>query len=170
MTHYFFASKEGCEQGQKLAVEVSDFDMTADSCITIGLTTPRIRNCDCNLQVCKNQWPYYFASIMDTSLSNSTYSIKIKPTSTLGEPCRTAFSDSCNNSLLIEGDCCKQGNCLSIYESYDHPEGKAKEDERQSNCNDLMPGLCYNEDGAGTGKRRSKSLSSIVQGFLGTVL
>lgn len=136
LTKYFFASKEGCEQGQRLAVEVNDFDMTADSCITIGLTTPRIRNCDCNLQ--------------------------IKP-STLGEPCRTAFSDSCNDSLLIEGDCCEQGNCLSIYESYDHPEGKAKEDERQSNCDDSMPGLCYNEDGAGTDTNMMGSANCCTQ-------
>ena len=50
LTDYFFASKEGCEQGQRLKVKVEDFSMTADQCIKIGLTTPRIRNCDCRLQ------------------------------------------------------------------------------------------------------------------------
>lgn len=50
LKEYFFASKEGCEQGQKLAVKIQDFSMTADQCIKIGLSTPRIRNCDCRLQ------------------------------------------------------------------------------------------------------------------------
>ena len=43
LREYFFASKEGCADGQKIAVKVQDFSMTADQCIKIGLTTPRIR-------------------------------------------------------------------------------------------------------------------------------
>lgn len=123
LREYYFASKEGCADGQKLAAKVQDFSMTADQCIAIGLNTPRIRNCDCRLE---------------------------KKLSTLGEPCRTAFSDSCQDSLIATDECCEAGTCLSIYEDYNHPEGKAKEDERKSLCNDDMPGLCYNEDGMGT--------------------
>ena len=129
LTEYFFASKEGCYQGQRLAVKVEDFTMTADQCKKIGLTTPRIRNCDCRLQ---------------------------KKPSTLGEPCRTAFSDSCQE-VVLEGDCCESSTCLSKFEDYNHPEGKAKEDERASSCSDEVPGLCYNEDGLGTDTNRAGS-------------
>jgi len=123
LTEYYFASEEGCAVGQKVAVKISDFSITANQCKKIGLTTPRIRNCDCNLT---------------------------KTSSTLGEPCRTAFVDSCSDTLLIEGDCCEQGTCLSKFEDFTHPDGKIKELERKLACDNSAPGLCYNEDGKGT--------------------
>mmetsp|Transcript_24735 Transcript_24735/g.44577 ORF Transcript_24735/g.44577 Transcript_24735/m.44577 type:complete len:412 (-) Transcript_24735:255-1490(-) len=120
---YHFSSKQGCDAGQKLAVTIQDFGMTADQCIAIGLTTSRVRNCDCRLQ---------------------------KKPSTLGEPCRTAFSDSCQESVIETDECCAAGNCITIYEDYGHPEGKKKEDDRRAACDDSMPGLCYNADGMGS--------------------
>jgi len=130
LREYYFVSEEGCEQGQKIAVKIEDFAMTADACKTIGLTTPRIRNCDCRLQ---------------------------KTGSALGEPCRTAFSDTCAAVVIEEGDCCETETCISIYEDYDHPEGKAKEDARVAECKDEVPGLCYNENGNGTDTNRQGS-------------
>lgn len=122
LTEYYFASKEGCAEGQKIAVKIQDFALTADQCEVIGLTTPRIRNCDCTLQ---------------------------KTPSALGEPCRTAFVNSCL-SVVLEGECCGTGTCLSKLEDFSHAEGKAKELNRRLQCDDSMPGLCYNEDGKGT--------------------
>ena len=130
LTEYFFSSQEGCTQGQKLAVKIADFSMTADQCAQIGHTTPRIRSCDCRLQ---------------------------EKESTLGEPCRSAFSDSCQAAVIETDECCAAGTCLSIFEDYTHPEGKTKEDDRQAACDDDMPGLCYNEDGAGTDTNKEGS-------------
>lgn len=122
LTEYYFASEEGCANGQKVAVKIQDFAMTASQCAAIGLTTSRIRNCDCRLQ---------------------------KKASTLSEPCRTAFSDSCQDAVL-EGSCCDTGTCISKYEDFNHPEGYNKEVDRRENCENSVPGLCYNADGIGT--------------------
>ncbi len=122
LTEYYFASEEGCANGQKVAVKIQDFTMTASQCAAIGLTTSRIRNCDCRLE---------------------------KKPSTLGEPCRTAFSDSCQDAVL-EGACCETGTCISKYEDFNHPEGYKKEMDRREQCDNLVPGLCYNVDGVGT--------------------
>lgn len=135
LTEYYFASEAGCAQGQKLAVKIADFTMTADQCTQIGLTTPRIRDCDCRLQ---------------------------KKPSTLGEPCRTAFSDSCQ-SVVQEGDCCESGTCISTLEDFSHPDGKAKEQARRDECEDEKPGLCYNEDGKGTDTNRMGSTNCCTQ-------
>lgn len=121
LTEYYFASEEGCAEGQKVAVQIQDFSMTASQCRAIGLTTSRIRNCDCRLQ---------------------------KKASTLGEPCRTAFSDSCQDAVL-EGACCDDGTCISKYEDFNHPEGYSKEVKRRDQCDNLVPGVCYNADGVG---------------------
>lgn len=126
LTTYYFSSPEGCNAGQRLGVKIQDFDLTADQCELIGLTTPRLRDCDCRLE---------------------------KKPSALGEPCRTAFSDSCQ-SVVQEGDCCETGMCISKLEDYNHPMGRAAEEERRVSCDDTTPGLCYNEDGQGTDTNR----------------
>lgn len=59
--------------------------------------------------------------------------------------------------MIETDDCCESGTCISIYEDYTHPEGKAKEDERVAQCDDEIPGLCYNEDGKGTDTNRMGS-------------
>jgi len=132
LTEYYFASEEGCAIGQKVAVKIADFSIHADQCVKIGLTTPRIRNCDCNFQ---------------------------KEDTVISEPCRTAFSDSCNDVTLIEGDCCETGTCLSKFEDFNHVEGKIQELERKLACDDSQPGLCYNIDGKGTDTNQLGSLN-----------
>lgn len=122
LTEYYFSSPEGCSSGQRLGVTIQDFEMTSDQCAAIGLNTPRLRNCDCRFEE--------------------------KP-SMLGEPCRTAFSDSCQG-IVQEGDCCATGTCISKLEDFTHPMGRTAELARREACDDTIPGLCYNEDGAGT--------------------
>jgi len=131
LTDYYFSSQEGCAEGQRLAVQIFDYSMTADQCSQMGITTSRLRNCDCRLQ----QSP-----------------------STLSEPCRTAFSDSCQENLQ-EGDCCETSTCISIQEDYTHPKGKEVELARREQCDDDIPGMCYNEDGAGTRTNRMGSIN-----------
>lgn len=129
LTEYFFSSPDGCATGQRLGVKIQDFEMTAAQCEAIGFTTQRLRNCDCLLQ---------------------------KNPSTLGEPCRTAFSDSCQ-SVVQEGECCESGTCISKLEDYSHPMGMEAETKRREECDDAVPGLCYNEDGKGTDTNRMGS-------------
>jgi len=123
ISQYFFSSPEGCPSGQRLQVGIADFTLTADQCKAIGLNTPRIDTCDCRFE---------------------------KSNSTLGEPCRTAFSDQCEYMTLKEGNCCEEGTCLSRLEDFDDPVGRENELARQNACDNSIPGLCYNEDGAGT--------------------
>ena len=135
-TMYYFSSPEGCQQGQKLAVDVDDFTETADQCAAIGNNSPRIRNCDCRFDIKE---------------------------SVLGEPCRTAFSDQCEAMTIKEGNCCATGTCLSRFESFSDPIGRAAELERRSECDDAVPGLCYNEDGQGTDTDRQGSTNCCTQ-------
>ena len=129
-TNYFFSSPDGCATGQKLAVSIEDFAPTAAQCKEIGNNTPRIRNCDCRLE---------------------------KKPSVLGEPCRTAFSDQCEAMTVKKDNCCGEGTCLSRLEDINDPIGQQAELERQAQCDDSIPGLCYNEDGAGTDTNREGS-------------
>ena len=129
--YHFSSDKDSCMAGQRLAVKIQDFALTADQCKAIGLTTSRLRNCDCRLQ---------------------------KKNSTLGEPCRTAFSDQCQE-MVQEGDCCETGTCISKLEDFGHPLGQEAEMKRRDACNDDIPGLCYNEDGKGTDTNRLGSLN-----------
>jgi hypothetical protein len=131
LTEYYFSSPQGCSSGQRLGVKIQDFETTADQCEAIGLATPRLRNCDCRLQ---------------------------KTPSALGEPCRTAFSDSCQ-SVVQEGDCCDAGTCISKLEDFSHPMGKEAERTRRASCDDAIPGLCYNEEGVGTDTNRMGSIN-----------
>lgn len=123
LKEYFFSSPEGCAGGQKLKVAIEDFTENAESCKAIGNNSPRIRTCDCRFDVTP---------------------------STLGEPCRTAFSDQCEAMTQKVGDCCEKGTCLSKLEDINDPVGKEAEMKRQEECDDGTPGLCYNEDGLGT--------------------
>eukprot|EP00547_Thalassionema_nitzschioides_P003455 CAMPEP_0194203566 /NCGR_PEP_ID=MMETSP0156-20130528/3297_1 /TAXON_ID=33649 /ORGANISM="Thalassionema nitzschioides, Strain L26-B" /LENGTH=638 /DNA_ID=CAMNT_0038929339 /DNA_START=510 /DNA_END=2426 /DNA_ORIENTATION=+ len=130
LSTYFFASQENCEQNQKIAVVVADYDQTADQCYAIGETTSRLNNCDCRLEE--------------------------KP-STLGEPCRSEFSDRCFEIMQPnrpDDGCCERGDCISTLKDFEHPDGRAKELERRETCDDSTPGLCYNEDGLGTDTNR----------------
>jgi len=130
LTEYFFSSMEGCSAGQKVAVQVNDFDETADACSRIGETTSRLQNCDCRLQ---------------------------KKPSTLGEPCRTEFSDRCFEIMQTDrpdDGCCDRGDCISTVQDFNHPDGNKQELDRRELCDDAVPGLCYNEDGLGTDTNR----------------
>merc|ERR1711935_98807 len=123
LKEYFFSSPDGCADGQKLKVAIAEFTQTATQCKGIGNNSPRIRTCDCRFET--------------------------EP-STLGEPCRTAFSDQCEFMTQKVGDCCEQGTCLSKLEDINGPIGEEAEMKRQEECDDSVPGLCYNEDGKGT--------------------
>jgi len=127
---YYFASMEGCSSGQKVAVNVNDYDETADACYRIGETTSRLQDCDCRLQ---------------------------KKPSTLGEPCRTEFSDRCFEIMQTDrpdDGCCERGDCMSSLQDFTHPDGNKAETDRRAECDDAVPGLCYNEDGLGTDTNR----------------
>jgi hypothetical protein len=130
LTNYFFSSQENCAAGQKIAVQINDYDETADACYRIGETTGRLRNCDCRLE---------------------------KKPSTLGEPCRTEFSDRCFEIMQVDrpdDGCCEREDCISTLDDFSHPDGNAKELARRDSCDDSVPGLCYNEDGLGTDTNR----------------
>jgi len=127
---YYFADKQGCGDGQKVGITIGDFDMTATQCEVIGLGTPRIQKCDCTLET---------------------------KTSTLTEPCRSAFVNSCLNNSPEDKSCCESESCVARDKDYSDPIGKKKEDERKSQCNNNIPGLCYNEDGNGSPTNRQGS-------------
>jgi len=116
---YFFASQEGCENGQKAAVEVNDFDDVGDACFNMGLDSSRIQKCTCNYE--------------DREMS------------TLSEPCHSKFVAGCNfhaPDLSTDDSCCETGSCIGKHKDYSHPIGKALEDERKLLCNDQIPGRC----------------------------
>ena len=116
---YLFASKAGCAEGQKAAVEIDDFDEVGDACYDMGLTSSRIKKCTCNFE--------------DSEMS------------TLSEPCHSQFIAGCNHHSPELGDdtsCCDAGSCIGKHKDYSHPIGKALEDDRKKLCLDNVPGRC----------------------------
>lgn len=112
---YFFASRDGCTDGQRAAVVVEDFDDVGVACYSMGLTTNRIKNCDCLFET--------------------------RP-STLVEPCHSQFSRACLLASPADQTCCATESCCSIYRDINEPQGQAAEAERKSLCNDQLPGRC----------------------------
>ena len=79
-TVYFYASRVGCTDGQKVAVNVvEDHESNFAQCEGMGAGSSRIRHCDCNHQ--------------------------LKP-STLIDPCHTAFVYGCLRDMPDDLSCC----------------------------------------------------------------
>jgi len=111
----FFASKEGCEQGQRAAVNVADYDVTGDQCFSSGLSSDRINKCECELA------------------------------DTLVEPCHSEFLQGClQNAPDIADDdpCCASQTCVVKHQDINNPVGEAAEKSRKLLCNDDIPGNC----------------------------
>jgi len=120
----YYASKENCEAGQKLATMVADWESTSNQCAAIALHIPgsdRIRGCDCNFE--KKPFSANYASL-----------------------CAKAYQEACLE-VLMPGDCCDTETCMSKLETFDTPEGKEHELSRREDCNDDIPGNCYNMNG-----------------------
>jgi hypothetical protein len=105
---HFFASLDGCEQGQKVAImPFSEYTSTYDMCSSMGTTSSRIQHCDCDHS--------------------------IRPT-TLNEICLTGFVDGCMLMMPHDHSCCPDpavatspsmgtyvngGNCIPLSEEED---------------------------------------------------
>merc|ERR1719321_229758 len=77
---HYFASKIGCEDGQKVAVFImADYSDTYDACYSMGTETSRIQHCDCDHQL-------------------NTYS--------MAEVCATGFIDGCRSNMADDLSCC----------------------------------------------------------------
>jgi len=118
---YFFASQEGCTEGQKAAVEINDFADVGDACHNMGLTSSRIQKCTCNFEDSDNEM------------------------STLSEPCHSQFIEGCmyhSPDLTDDDGCCATESCVGKHKDFSHPIGKKLEEDRKLLCNDDIPGLC----------------------------
>jgi len=49
--------------------------------------------------------------------------------------------------MPADSECCDTETCLSKMEIFDTPQGKQHELQRRAECNDDIPGNCYNIDG-----------------------
>jgi hypothetical protein len=119
---YFFASKEGCGEGQRAVVTVNDYNDVGDACFTMGLGSSRINACTCNYE--------------DRDMSS------------LSEPCHSQFVAGCNFHSPDLGDdtsCCDDSKCVGKHQDVTHPIGLALEIERKLLCIDDIPGRCLNE-------------------------
>jgi hypothetical protein len=84
---YYFASKDGCDGGQKLAVQVvDDYANNANQCAGMGAGSSRIQHCDCDHQ--------------------------LKGT-TLIDPCHTAFVNACLADMPDDKSCCPDPDLVS---------------------------------------------------------
>jgi len=136
----YYASKENCAAGQKLAVMISDYESFASQCAAIAGHTPasaRLRGCDCDY----NKKPF---AVRYPTL------------------CATAFQEKCMD-LMMPGECCDTETCFSKVEVFETVEGKEHELLRRSDCNDDIPGNCYNQDGTATDMSVSGSTDCCYQ-------
>jgi hypothetical protein len=79
---YYYASMNGCSQGQKAMVRmVGEYEGNYQQCFSMGLTSSRITNCDCNHQ--------------------------LSP-STLIDPCHEAFVHGCLTGMPQDTSCCPE--------------------------------------------------------------
>jgi hypothetical protein len=120
----YYASMENCEAGQKIAVMVADYEAISTQCAAIALHIPastRLRTCDCDFS--KQPFSARYATL-----------------------CAVAFQEACM-SVMQPGDCCETGTCMSKLETFDTPEGQEYELARREDCNDDIPGNCYNMNG-----------------------
>jgi uncharacterized surface protein with fasciclin (FAS1) repeats len=117
---YLFASKSGCEAGQRAAVTIDDFSGPGDACYGMGLTSSRIASCTCQ----------YEGGV-----------------STLSEPCHSQFVKGCLHHApdnYQDLECCDTNTCVGKHKNYSHPIGLALEDDRKQLCRDDIPGRCLN--------------------------
>lgn len=124
----YYASRENCAAGQKLAVVISDWETSASQCEAIALHVPassRLRSCDCAFE--KVEWPGRYAAL-----------------------CAYAYQEACFSVMNPDDDCCEKGTCMSKLEVFDSPEGELLELNRRESCNDEIPGNCYNMNGFAT--------------------
>jgi len=120
----FYASKENCAAGQKIAVQVADWESTMQQCRAIAEHIPasgRVRECDCDF----SRTPF---------------------AASYGRLCARSYQVGCFN-VEMPGDCCDTGTCMSKIEVFDTPEGNAYEMARREGCSDDIPGNCYNMNG-----------------------
>jgi len=120
----YYASKENCEAGQKVAVMVSDYEGISYNCAAIAAHVPastRLRECDCDFS--KKPFSASYPTI-----------------------CAQAFQEACM-AIMLPGDCCDTGTCMSALEVFDTNAGQEYEIERREGCNDDIPGNCYNMNG-----------------------
>lgn len=123
----YYASKENCEAGQKVAVMVSDYSGIASQCAAIAAHVPaseRLRGCDCDFS--KKPFSASYPTI-----------------------CAAAFQEACM-AIMMPGDCCDTSTCTSALEVFDTAAGQEYEIQRREGCNDDIPGNCYNMDGVAT--------------------
>lgn len=85
---YLFASQQGCEQGQRVAVQVEDFDNVADLCYNSGLTMSCIKTCN-----------------------NCLFEDRA---SALVEPCHSQFALGCLEGSPTDLSCCNNGDCVAL--------------------------------------------------------
>ena len=124
----YYASKENCEAGQKLAVTIGDWESSASQCSVIALHVPpssRLRTCDCDY-------------------SKKPFSARY------GGLCAYAYQEACLSVMMPDDECCDAGTCLSKLEVWDTQEGRDHEMARREDCNDEIPGNCYNMNGFAT--------------------
>jgi len=133
---YYFASKEGCEDGQRVAVDIEDAALRVEECIDYGGRGSRLRRCDC-----------------DYEMQNSR----------ITEPCRSAYSVGCHEMSRDDTECCETETCYSRLVDWEDPIGKSTELERRDMCEDDIPGNCYNADEVGVGNDGEGSIDCCTQ-------
>jgi hypothetical protein len=121
---FYYASKENCEAGQKVAAMVQDYEEISSQCAAIALHVPasgRLRECDCDFS--KKPFSANYPTL-----------------------CAQAFQEACT-AIMMPGGCCETGTCMSALEVFDTNAGQEYEIARREGCNDDIPGNCYNMDG-----------------------
>lgn len=136
----YYASKENCAAGQKLAVRASDWESTALQCRAIAEHIPassRLRTCDCDF-------------------SKKSFSANY------GSLCARSYREGCLEHEM-PGDCCETGTCMSKLEVFATTEGREYELARRGECNDEIPGNCYNVNGVASDMSRDGSTDCCSQ-------
>eukprot|EP00592_Proboscia_alata_P023034 CAMPEP_0194403174 /NCGR_PEP_ID=MMETSP0176-20130528/1818_1 /TAXON_ID=216777 /ORGANISM="Proboscia alata, Strain PI-D3" /LENGTH=382 /DNA_ID=CAMNT_0039200877 /DNA_START=29 /DNA_END=1173 /DNA_ORIENTATION=+ len=109
---YLFASKNGCENSQKAAILVDDYDSVGDQCHSMGMGSSRVLTCTCN------------------------------DADSLVDPCHSEFRQGCMANSPEDTACCAEGNCVALSKNITHPDGMKAEANRQELCRDDLPGTC----------------------------
>lgn len=124
----YYASKENCKAGQKIAVTIADWETSSSQCSAIALHTPassRLRTCDCNY-------------------SKKPFAARY------GGLCAYSYQEACLSVMMPDDECCEAGTCMSKLEVFDTLEGQEHELTRRESCDDAIPGNCYNMNGFAT--------------------
>ena len=137
----YYASKEHCELGQKVATTVVDWEETADQCAAVAFHLPGgmdIRNCNCDFS--KVPFPMDYPPL-----------------------CGHAFQEACNSVLQPGPECCEAGTCKSKLETFDNDMGIEYELARREACDDSVPGNCYNANGVASDRSGDGSTDCCTQ-------